>query len=60
MIAELFYVAFVTIFIGLVILGHALLISAVYQCWCDDRTNRRHSNQKAPDLEDRALPAYGP
>ena len=32
MVLELFYFAFVTTFVGLVVLGHALVIAATYGC----------------------------
>jgi hypothetical protein len=48
MIFELFYLAFVTIFIGLVVLGHILLISAIYKCLRDDWAAGRRSNRKPP------------
>ena len=48
MIFELFYLAFVTIFIGLVVLGQILLISAIYKCLRDDWAAGRRSNRKPP------------
>ena len=36
MIAELFYIAFITVFIGLLVIGHALLFSAIFKLWRDD------------------------
>jgi hypothetical protein len=36
MTLELFYIVFVTIFVGLVVLGHGLLIAAIYECSRDD------------------------
>ena len=44
----IFYLAFVTIFIGLVVLGHILLISAIYKCLRDDWAAGRRSNRKPP------------
>jgi len=43
MIAELFYVAFITIFIGLVIIGHALLFGAIFTVLRDDWAGGRRS-----------------
>jgi hypothetical protein len=48
MILELFYLAFVTTFIALVILGHILLISAIYKCLRDDWAAGRRSYRKPP------------
>ena len=45
---ELFYVTLVAGFIGLVVLGHALLISAIYKCLRDDRAFGRRSSRKPP------------
>jgi hypothetical protein len=48
MIVELIYAAFVTIFIGLVVLGHVLLFIAIYKCWREDWAIGRRSNRKLP------------
>ena len=46
MTLELFYIVFVTIFIGLVVLGHGLLIAAIYECSRDDWAVGRLFNRK--------------
>jgi hypothetical protein len=48
MIIELLYVGFVTIFIGLLVLGHALLFSATYRGFIDDWGIGRHAGRKPP------------
>ena len=47
-IFETLSVALATVFICLVVMGHALLVSAIYRCLCEDRAFRRRSNRKAP------------
>jgi hypothetical protein len=46
MTLELLYISFVTIFIGLVVLGHGLLIAAIYECSRDDLAVGRLFNRK--------------
>ena len=48
MILELFYVVFVTTFVGIVVLGHVLLFSAIYKCVRDDWVIGRRSKRKPP------------
>jgi hypothetical protein len=47
-IFELFYVTLAAGFIGVVVLGHALLFSAIYKCVRQDWAFGRHFNQKPP------------
>jgi hypothetical protein len=49
MIVEVFYVVFVTIFIGLVVLGHALLFSAIDKRFREDTgaSGRRSDRKRA-------------
>ena len=46
MTLELFYIVFVTIFVGLVVLGHGLLIAAIYKCSRDNWAVGRLFNRK--------------
>jgi hypothetical protein len=48
MILELFYITFVTTFIAFVILGHALLFSAIYKGLRDDLDAGRRINRRTP------------
>ena len=47
-IFELFYVTLAAGFIGLVVLGHALLLSAIYKCLREDWAIGQRSNRKPP------------
>ena len=47
-IFESLSIALATVFIGLVVVGHALLVSAIYRCLRDDWALRRRSNRKTP------------
>lgn len=55
MIIELLYAGFVTIFISLVAVGHALLFSAIYRSFVDDWGIGRRAGRKPPSPES-ALP----
>ena len=36
MLVELIMVALVVVYVGVVVLGHVLLIAAIYKCLCED------------------------
>jgi hypothetical protein len=54
-IFETLYIALAAVFIGLVVLGHALLFSAIYACLRDDWASGRRSNRNL-SVPDDALP----
>lgn len=49
MLIELIMVALVVVYVGVVVLGHVLLIAAIYKCLCEDHVGGRRRTIAARD-----------
>jgi hypothetical protein len=50
MLIELIMVALVVVYVGVVVLGHVLLIAAIYKCLCEDYLGGRRRTIEAPNM----------
>lgn len=49
MLVELIMVALVVVYVGVVVLGHILLVAAIYKCLCEDHVGGRRRTAEARD-----------